>query len=61
MIAIKKYKPVDMIDVKSKEVLRNFISIKNASEEMGISNKNISSVCNNKRATAGGYFWRFSK
>lgn len=59
--AIKKYKPVDMIDVKSGEVLRHFISIKNASEEMGISNKNISLVCNNKRATAGGYFWMFSK
>lgn len=59
--AIKKYKPVDIIEEKSGKVLKSFISIKSAAEETGISNKNISSACNKNRRSAGGYCWRFSK
>ena len=54
-----KFKPVYMIDVNTHEILRTFDSLKRASQETGISNKNISSVCLHKSKTAGGYSWRF--
>ena len=37
-----------------------FDSIKSASERTGINRNNISSACNGKRKTAGGYKWEFS-
>lgn len=36
-------------------------SIREASRELGISENNISSCCNGKLKTAGGYIWRFKE
>ena len=36
-----------------------FPNIKSASERTGVNRNNISSVCNGKRKTAGGYKWEF--
>ncbi|MCP4912812.1 MAG: hypothetical protein GY909_06815 [Oligoflexia bacterium] len=56
-----KRKAVDMIDPNSKEVLKTFISISDASRKMKINSSNISMVCNGQRAKAGGFIWRYSK
>ena len=45
---------------KEGENLKVWDSATNASKTLGISFKNISAACNNKRATAGGYCWKFA-
>lgn len=55
----KKWKKIAMIDAVSHEVLKVYSSLKQASLETGISNKNISSAANNKSRTAGGFEWKF--
>lgn len=57
--AKQKFKPVAMIELETNKVLKTFISQKEASKIMKISNKNISSVCRGKRNEAGGYKWKF--
>ena len=42
-------------------IINIFDSQLEASRKTGISNKNISSCCNNKRYSAGGFIWRFTK
>lgn len=56
-----KRKAVDMIDPSSKEILKTFISISEASRKTKINSSNISMVCKGQRPKAGGYIWRFSK
>lgn len=43
-------------DLEKKEIARH-ISLQDAHEKTGISRGNISSVCNKKRHTAGGFIW----
>ncbi len=55
----QKNKPVAMIDIKTGETIRVYESARMANKETGISYKCISSVCNGRAKTAGGYFWKF--
>ena len=55
-----KRKAVNMIDPESREILRIFISISDASRKMKINNSNICMVCKGIRPKAGGYFWAYS-
>ena len=55
----KKWKPVAMINKDTKQVERTFRSAREASSNTGIDFRRISSVCNNKRKSAGGYIWKF--
>ena len=57
----KKFKKVAQIDINSGVVIRVFPSAKLAEEMTGISRKNISMVCLNKRKIAGGYIWKFAE
>lgn len=41
------------------EVIEEFLSISDASENTGISRVNIKSCCSGKSITAGGFYWRF--
>ena len=41
--------------------IKEWPSLKQAERETGINHTNISSVCNGKRKTAGGYFWTYTK
>lgn len=43
------------------ETNKEYPSCCNASRDTGISRANISSVCNKKRGTAGGYHWEFAR
>ena len=49
-----------MIDPESGKVLREFISISDASRKMKINSSNISMVCKGIRPKAGGYVWAYS-
>ncbi len=42
------------------EVIAEFASAREATEKTGINYKHISSCCNNKRKTTGGYRWQFA-
>lgn len=55
----KRSKAVQMIDLKSGEVICTFPSISEASRQMKISSGNISAVCKNERKQAGGYYWKY--
>ena len=48
-----------MIDVDTREHLKVFESISEASRELGINASNISMVCKGQRAKAGGYAWAY--
>ena len=56
----KRSKPIQMIDMKTNEVINTFSSISEASRQMKISSGNITAVCKgNERKHAGGYYWRY--
>lgn len=55
-----RLKPVKMIDKNTGEIIKEFISIRDARKETKINEGDISSVCNKKRKTAGGYVWKYS-
>ena len=55
-----KQKAVNMINIKTKETIKTFESMKTAGLEMGISKEQISAVCRGKRKTAGGYKWEYA-
>lgn len=59
--AAKRCRVVEMLDLKTGKVLREFSSVTEASIEMSISSGNISAVCkmNAGRTQAGGYGWRY--
>ena len=57
--AAKKYKPVVMIDATTGVELKTYKSAKDAMKETNINRNNIGMVCLGKRATAGGYIWKF--
>lgn len=53
---INANKKVGQYDLKTGELIRVFNSVKEAEES--IHNKNIGSVCNGHRKSAGGFFWQ---
>ena len=57
--AKQKRRPVIMLDVETMRTISVFKSAREANKETGISYKSISSVCNGKSKTAGGYIWKF--
>ena len=52
-------KSVQMLDKKTGELLATFPSITEAERVTGINQGNISTCCNGKRKSAGGYIWRY--
>lgn len=54
---LKFLKSVLQIDIDTKEIINKFNSIKEASEKTG--STHISSVCNGKQKTSGGYIWKY--
>lgn len=56
----KTRKPVKMIDPKTKEIIKTFLSISDASRALNINSSNISMVCKGYRPKAGGYIWKYS-
>jgi group I intron endonuclease len=56
-------KAVYKIDKKTKEILKEYVSISEAGEDFGGREytKHISQVCNGKRKTAYGFIWRFKE
>ncbi|ALM64497.1 HNH endonuclease [Lactococcus phage 936 group phage PhiJF1] len=56
-IAKKRSKKVIQLDLND-NVLKEFESTKQAGQETGVSTGNISSCCNGKRKSAGGFKWR---
>lgn len=54
-----KIQPIQMIDNSTGEVIKEFDSIKSASELTGIHRGYISNVCRGKHKTAHGYIWRY--
>lgn len=60
--ALARSKGVQMIDMETKEIIKTFASISDASRQMGISSGNISAVCKGGgRKQAGGYIWRYAQ
>lgn len=60
VIKRKQEKEVLKIDKNTNEVLARFNSITKASKESKVHCNNISSCCNGKAKTAGGYIWKFA-
>lgn len=56
---VNQEKRVLQIDANTKKIIDNFSSLKEAGEKTGIAASSISSCCNNKLKTAGGYIWKF--
>lgn len=52
-------KPVYMIDIESKNIIKKFNSIIEASNETQIRAGDISSTCRRNQKTAGGFIWTF--
>lgn len=54
----KCYKPIYQYDL-SENLIKEFISIQEASDDLGINRSNIGSCCNGKRKVAGGFIWKY--
>ena len=52
-------KPIQQLD-SNDEVIKEFISIHHAANELSIAQPNITKVCQGKRPKAGGYKWRYA-
>ncbi|MCQ2381561.1 MAG: hypothetical protein MJ032_04375 [Acidaminococcaceae bacterium] len=59
--ALARSKAVNMIDTKTHNIVKTFLSIADASREMNINDSNISMVCKGIRPKAGGYCWEYVK
>ena len=60
VVSLKFSKPVLQFALDG-ELINRYKSILSAEKETGISNGNISSVCNGFRKTAGGYKWKHER
>jgi hypothetical protein len=58
-VAIKKHKPVIMLEMDGVTILNKFSSIKEAVAKTGLNQSLISHVCNGKRNHTGGYKFKF--
>lgn len=52
-------KPVDMIDLKTGEVIKTFESANMAKKELGMASNHISNCCNGTRNSYGGFGWKY--
>ena len=50
---------VKSVNIQKKKLIKLWDNGAEASRELNINGGHISSCCNNKRKTAGGYIWRF--
>ena len=57
-ITLNYKKEVQQIDKVSGVVLAEYSSIAEAEKKTGINNRHISDVCNGKRKSAGGFYWK---
>ena len=57
-VVTRKNKPVEMFNMDG-IFIRQFDSIKSASDYTGINKSSISYVCNRMQNQAGGYKWKF--
>ena len=57
--SIKNSKRVQMIDINTGDVIREFVSVAEASRQMHISHGNISAACRGERRQASGYLWKY--
>lgn len=58
----RKKKSIPIVQLnKNMELVGEYFGIKEASRKTNIDRANISSCCNHKKKTAGGYFWMFRK
>ena len=57
--SIKNSKRVQMIDINTGDVIREFVSVAEASRIMHISHGNISAACRGERRQASGYLWKY--
>ena len=53
-----KQKPITQLS-ENNEIIKDWLSIKQASQYLSINRNSIRMVCNNQRKTAGGYKWVF--
>lgn len=53
-------KPVLQIDCNTNKLIKKWDCASDACRELGISNSGISSCCNGRSKTAGGYKWKFA-
>ncbi len=51
---------VNMLDLKTKKVLKTFVSVSDASRQMKINLSNICMACKGQRNQAGGYGWEYN-
>jgi hypothetical protein len=58
-LAISNSRKVAQIDPENSEILNVFFSSHEACRKTGIDDSAIRKVCNKKRGSAGGYFWRW--
>ena len=54
------YKKVIQINKDTKEIIKIYNSIKEASKELKIDSSSISKCCKGKRKTAGNYIWKYA-
>jgi HNH endonuclease/NUMOD1 domain len=57
----ERVRPVLQYSLDGKTFINEFSSINDAGRELKTSRGNIGSVCNGKRKTAGGFFWKFKE
>ena len=56
----RPYKKVIQINKDTKEIIKIYNSITEASEELKINNSNITNCCRGKLKTCGGYIWKYA-
>ena len=59
--ALVKARKVNMIDIKTNQIIKTFNSLSEAGRELNINSSNIGMVCRNFKRTAGGYKWEYSE
>lgn len=59
LIGLANGKKVAQIDINSNEILQIYNSASEAARANGLNNSKISSVCNGRRKTTGGYRWEY--
>ena len=57
-IGSRQTKRIQQYDLKN-DLIRNWSSIKDASQKLKISNGHICSCCKGKRKSAGGFIWKY--
>lgn len=58
---INRSKMVAMVDRQTQEIIKVFTSTKEAGKYLGKTPQHIQDVCNEKRKSAYGYFWKYLK